>query len=72
MSKRTTWIITFLSITGLALAAELVAALDRDPDTVPWTDLIVAHIPGEVTAAAIGGLSLWLAVHFARRYRSKQ
>lgn len=47
---------------------ELWASFDGNPATDPWTDLIVAYIPMEITALAVGGLSLWLAVHFGLRY----
>jgi hypothetical protein len=68
MPRRTRWIAGFLSATAAALIAECWASWDTDPDTVPWTELIVTYIPGEVTAALIGALLLWLPVHFAIRY----
>jgi hypothetical protein len=58
----------FLTLTGVVLAWELVASFDHDPDTLPWTSLIVQYIPGEVTAAAIGALVVWLPAHFGLRY----
>jgi hypothetical protein len=71
MSRRTAWIAAFLTTTAAALIAECWASWDSSPDTVPWTDLIVAHVPGEVTAAAIGALVVWLPLHFAIRYRRR-
>lgn len=62
----------FLSITAVALAAELWASFDSSDQTEPWTDLITDHVPGEVTAAAIGALILWLPIHFLIRYRKRQ
>jgi hypothetical protein len=60
--------VAFLSATATVLAWELVASFDGDPETMPWTDMIVKYVPGEVTAAAIGALCLWLPVHFGLRY----
>ena len=61
----------FLAATGAVIAWELYASWDGDPGTAPWTDLIVTYIPGEVTAAIIGGLVAWLPVHFGIRYWRK-
>lgn len=71
MTKRAGWRWVFLGLTGLVVGMELVAGFDQTDETEAWTDLIVAYIPGEVTALAIGGLSLWLIVHFAVRYWRK-
>lgn len=67
MSRRA-WIITFLGVTAVALGAELWASFDSSAHTTPWTDLIVQYVPGEVTAAVIGALMVWVPVHFAIRY----
>lgn len=58
----------FLGATAAVLGWELFASWDGDADTSPWTDLIVTYIPGEVTAAILGGLIVWLPVHFGLRY----
>lgn len=50
---------------------ELWASWDGNDATWPWTDLIVEYIPFEVTMLVIGGLSLWLVVHFSLRYWRK-
>lgn len=68
---RRVWIAGFLGGTALLLVAECWASWDADPGTVPWTDLITTHVPGEVTAAAIGALVVWLPLHFAIRYRRR-
>jgi len=65
---RTAWRVAFLGVTAAAVGMELWASFDGDPQSEPWTDLIVAYVPGEVTALAIGGLAAWLTVHFLRRY----
>lgn len=69
--KRAPWLSGFLGVTVIALAAELWASFDGNPQTEPWTDLIVRYVPGEVTAALIGALLLWLPVHFGLRYWRK-
>jgi hypothetical protein len=61
----------FLTVTVVALGAELWASFDSSAATEPWTDLITDHVPGEITAAAIGALVLWLPIHFWFRYRRK-
>ena len=38
----------------------------------PWTDLTVRYLPGEVTAALVGALVLWLPIHFLVRYRRRK
>lgn len=68
MTRKTWWILGFLGTTVLALTQELWASWDGADWTVPWTELIVSYVPGEVTAAAIGALVLWLPVHFGLRY----
>lgn len=58
----------FLVVTGAAIGWELVASFDHDPNTWPWTDLIVHYVPPEITALILGGLIFWLPVHFTLRY----
>lgn len=72
MVRRRCWVVGFLTATVLVVAAELVASWDGDPDTVPWTEMIVTHVPGEVAAAAIGALLVWLPLHFGQRYGRKR
>lgn len=72
MNTRTRWRAAFLAVTALAVVMELVAALDGNPATDPWTDLIVAYVPAEVAALVFGTLAVWLPVHFWRRYRRRQ
>lgn len=69
--KRNAWRIGFLAVTALAVMLELVASFDSDPETDPWTDLLVRYVPMEVTFAAIGALLLWLPLHFWLRYRRR-
>lgn len=65
---RNAWRAAFLGVTALAILMELWASFDGNPDTDPWTDMIVAYIPGEVTALVLTGLFGWLVVHFGLRY----
>jgi hypothetical protein len=71
MSRRTWWVAAFLAVTSAALGAECWASWDGSPDTMPWTDLIVRYVPGEVTLAVLGALLVWLPVHFFVRYRRR-
>lgn len=71
MKPATRWRIAFLGLTVAVLGLEIWASADGNPNTDPWTDLIVRHVPGELTALAIGGLCLWLAAHFGIRYLRK-
>ena len=71
VSTATRWRIAFLGLTTVVIGMEIWASVDGDPQTDPWTDLIVRHVPLEVTALAIAGLSGWLVVHFWRRYKRK-
>ncbi len=61
----------FLAVTLAALGLELWASFDGSDATEPWTDLLVEYVPGEVAAAVIGALVLWLPIHFWLRYRRK-
>jgi hypothetical protein len=70
-SRRTTWVAGFLTATVMVVIAELVASWDGDPDTVPWTELLVAAVPGEVFALLGGGFVCWFVAHFAVRYWRK-
>ncbi|MFD0558142.1 hypothetical protein FB566_3437 [Stackebrandtia endophytica] len=71
MTKRAWWSVAFLGLTGVVIGMEVWASVDSDPETVPWTDYIVQYIPVEISALLIGGLSLWLVIHFGRRYWRK-
>lgn len=69
--RATRWRTAFLGLTALVIGMEVAAAADGDDQTDPWTDLVVRHVPAEVTGLAIGGLSLWLVIHFGVRYLRK-
>lgn len=71
MSRRSLWRAGFLGLTALVVGMEVYASADGSDETEPWTDLLVAYVPGEVTALGIAGLTGWLAVHFAVRYIRK-
>jgi hypothetical protein len=68
MSSKGKWSLLFLGTTALAIVMELFAAFDGNEETRTWTRHIVEYVPGEVTALVIGGLSVWLGVHFGVRY----
>lgn len=62
MTRRTAWTVGFLGVTAVAVGAEIWAAFDGNPDTVPWTDYLVklpwwVLIPGAVLFAG------WLVYH---------
>lgn len=72
MSPAARWRLAFLSLTAVVLGMEVWAGVDADSaQTDAWTDMIVRWVPGEVTALALGGLTVWLAVHFGTRYLQK-
>lgn len=71
MKKKTVTTAGFLTVTAVAIIWELVASFDGNESTSPWTDLIVEHVPAEVTIAAVGALALWLPIHFGIRYWRK-
>jgi hypothetical protein len=71
VKRRTLWTAGFLTLTAGAVAMELVAANDSDPDTVTWTEMISAWVPQTVTFAAIGILVSWVGPHFTAAYRSR-
>jgi hypothetical protein len=72
VSPATRWRIAFLGLTALVIGMELFAACDGSATTAPWTTLVVGHVPGEVTATAIGALVLWVPIHFWVAYRRKR
>ncbi|MEV0646113.1 hypothetical protein AB0I28_12685 [Phytomonospora sp. NPDC050363] len=71
MTKATVWRTLFLGLTAVVIGLEVWGSFDGDDATDPWTDLIVRHVPGEITALLIAGLAGWLAVHFGLRYWRK-
>jgi hypothetical protein len=64
----------FLTITAAAITWECVAAFDGNPDTWPWTQLIVTYVPWWLTflviAALIGWVPTHLAIYYWRKYHS--
>lgn len=62
------WDYVFLGSTALAITMEIIGSFDQSDSTHPWTEMITEYVPVEVTFASIGALSLWLVIHFARRY----
>lgn len=70
MTRRTAWGVVFGAATATAVAMELWAAFDGDPDTVPWTEYLV-KLPWWVLVPAALTLSIWLPIHLVlakRRY----
>jgi hypothetical protein len=72
VTRRDWFRLVFLAVTGAAVGLELFATFDGNGDTEPWTDLTVRYLPGEVTAALVGALVLWLPIHFLVRYRRRK
>lgn len=72
VSRRTGFTVGFLAVTTLAIVLELLAAFDGDPDTTPWTHLLVDHVPAPVTFAAILVLIVWTPWHFWHAYRQRR
>lgn len=72
MSPAARWRLAFLGLTAVVLGMEVWAGFDKPgAQTDAWTDMIVRWVPGEVTALVLGGLAVWLAVHFGTRYFKK-
>jgi hypothetical protein len=69
---RRIWPFAFLGLTAVMVVAEVWAAADGSPNTVPWTDYLMRFVPEEAVYALIGALVLWLPFHFWRRYRRRQ
>lgn len=65
------WTWTFLPLTALALAMELIASFDTSKATEPWTFYIADHIPPWVTFGLIGILITWLPIHFWLEYKRR-
>lgn len=64
--------IVFLTLTAVVLTHELWFSWDGDPDSEPWTDLIVTYVPAEVALAVIAALVGWVPYHFFVRYRRRR
>jgi hypothetical protein len=71
MTRRTLWLAVFLPTTLAAVGEELWAALDHDPDTVPWTELLT-DLPPWLTLPAAVLLSVWLTPHLIHWYRLRR
>ncbi len=66
------WRILMALLVAGAVAAELVAALDRSEWTEPWTTLIIRYVPAWVTLPVIVLFAAWLLVHFGKRYYARR
>jgi hypothetical protein len=66
------WPVAFLGLTAVLIGAEVWAANDGNPGTVPWTDYLVRLVPAEVAFALVGALILWLPIHLWIRYARKR
>lgn len=62
----------FLGLTALVLGMEIWFSADGNPNTEPWTVLIVDHFDGELIISAIGALTAWLFAHFIVRIIEKR
>jgi len=71
VTRRTAWTVGFLGVTAVAVGAEILAAFDGNPDTVPWTEYLT-DLPWWVTIPAALVLSVWLPLHLLAAYRRKQ
>lgn len=67
--KEVTWTTGFLTVTGMAVTMELVAALKHDQEVPAWTTLLVRHIPKPIGLAAVGYLCTWLPGHVVKYYK---
>lgn len=54
----------FLTVTVTAVGMEVWFATDSDPDTLPWTTLLVDNVPGPIILAAVAVLTSWIGPHF--------
>ena len=66
------WIKSFLGITGIAIVMELIAAFDKNEDTIPWTLLIVENIPPIIGLPIIFSFVIWLIIHFFNAYKKNK
>lgn len=71
MKRKDVTSLSFLGVTGAAIAWEIIAAFDGNTNTSPWTDLIAEHVPPVVTYAAIAALLAWLPRHFVNAYAKR-
>lgn len=70
MTRKGAWTVVFLGGTAVVVGMELVAALDGDADTRPWTDYLT-DLPGPVLALLVAALMAWLPIHLYRAWREK-
>jgi hypothetical protein len=68
---RRVWPFAFLGLTAVLVGAEVWAATDHNPSTVPWTDYLL-RLPEEAVYALLGALLLWLPYHLWRRFRRRE
>lgn len=65
------WSVAFLGVTAIAVAMELIAALDGNGETVPWTQYITTYIPQGVFWPVVGLFFTWFTYHFYTKYQEK-
>lgn len=72
MNAKNRWTLRFMAVTiigiGSAVAMEIFAAGDHNPDTTTWTDLIGDHVPAALTFAVLALATTWVWPHFIHRY----
>lgn len=72
LSRKAKYTAVILGAFVAALGVEIWFAADKDAETPTLTDLITSVSPFEVTAGVVGGLAVWLLIHFwERRDRRK-
>ena len=70
--RRTIITSAFLAVTVAAVGAEVWFATDSDPDTLPWTTLLVENVPGPIILAAVAVLLAWLPGHFVQAIANRK
>jgi hypothetical protein len=70
--SRSLWRALFLGLTTVVVGLEVYAANDHNPNTDPWTNLIVDYVPMETAVLIGGGGIAWLVAHFGVRYARKR
>jgi len=68
MENKTKWNISFLGVTVLVIIMELFAIFDNNPNTAPWTTLIINNIPSWAFFSFLGAFAFWVFGHFAKGY----
>lgn len=66
------WTFAGLGLMAIWLVWELIGAFDKNPETLPLTQIIVGNVPQWIGLPIIAFFSSWLIIHFIKYYNKEK